>query len=99
MLIITGTFRVPPLNLDAARPHMAAMIAASRAEDGCLHYSYGEDVLDAGLIRVTEHWASREALAAHGLADHIRAWRASWPALGIGERDLTLFAADEGVAC
>jgi len=99
MLVITGTFRVPPANLDAARPDMAAMIAASRAEDGCLHYSYGEDLLDRGLIHVTEHWASREALAAHGRAEHIKAWRASWPGLGIGERDLTLFEADQGAAC
>ena len=98
MLVITGTFRVPPGNLGAARPHMAAMIAGSRTEAGCLHYSYGEDLLDPGLIHVTEHWASREALAAHGEAAHIKAWRASWPALGIGERDLTLFEADEGVA-
>lgn len=96
MLVITGTFRVPPPNLDAARPHMAAMIAASRAESGCLHYSYGEDVLEAGLIRVTEHWADREMLAAHGEAEHIKAWRAAWPRLGIGERDLILFEADAG---
>lgn len=98
MLVITGTFRIPAHNVDAARAYMAAMIAASRAEAGCLHYIYGEDVLEPGLIHVTEHWASREALAAHGAADHIKAWRAIWPALGIGERDLTLFEADEGVA-
>lgn len=91
MLVITGTFRVPPANLDAARPVMAAMIEASRAEAGCLHYSYGEDVLEPGLIHVTEHWDSAEALAAHGQADHIKAWRAAWPGLGIGARDLTLY--------
>lgn len=96
MLVITGTFRVPSANVEAARPVMGAMIAASRAEAGCLHYSYGEDVLEPGLIHVTEHWATAEALAAHGQADHIRAWRAAWPALGIGERDLTLFDADGG---
>ncbi|RYD48164.1 MAG: antibiotic biosynthesis monooxygenase [Sphingomonadales bacterium] len=99
MLVITGTFRLPPHNLDAARPHMAAMIAASRAESGCLHYSYGEDVLDPGLVHVTEHWVTREALTAHGAAPHIKAWRAIWPALGIGERDLTLFETEDGVAC
>ena len=99
MLVITGTFRVPPHHLDDARPHMAAMIAASRAEAGCLHYSYGEDLLDRGVIHVAEHWASREALAAHGVAEHIKTWRASWPGLGIGERDLTLFEADEGTPC
>lgn len=90
MLVITGTFRVPAHAIEAARPHMAAMIAASRAEPGCLHYSYGEDVLDPGLIHVTEHWADRAALDAHGRAAHIAAWRAAWPGLGIGERELTL---------
>ena len=98
MLIVTGTFRVPPNNLAAARPHMAAMIAASRAEAGCLHYSYGEDLLEPGLIHVIEHWQTGAALAAHGQADHIRTWRAAWPALGIGERYLTLFEADGGAA-
>lgn len=98
MLVITGTFRVPPDKLDAARPAMAVMIAASRVEPGCLHYSYGEDVLEPGLIHVAEHWATREALSAHAESPHIAAWRAAWPALGIGDRDLTLFAADDGVA-
>ncbi|RYY47543.1 MAG: antibiotic biosynthesis monooxygenase [Sphingomonadales bacterium] len=96
MLVITGTFRVPPHQLAAARPHMAAMIAASRAEPGCLHYSYGEDVLDAGLIHVTEHWADHATLAAHGTSDHIKAWRGAWPPLGIGERNLILFDAGKG---
>jgi len=98
MLIMTGTYRVPPRNLAAARPHMAAMIAASRAERGCLHYSYGEDVLEAGLIHVSERWTDRESLAAHGRAAHMAAWRAAWPALGIGERDLVLYEAAYGVA-
>lgn len=97
-LLIIGTYRVPPANLDAARPAMAAMVAGSRAEAGCLAYSYGEDVLVPGLIHVTERWADRESLAAHGAAAHMAAWRAAWPALGIGERDLVLYAADAGVA-
>ncbi|MBQ1498328.1 MAG: antibiotic biosynthesis monooxygenase [Sphingomonas sp.] len=96
MLIITGTFRLPPANLHAARQAMAAMVAASRVEAGCLHYSYGEDVFDPGLIHVTEHWADHATLAAHGTSPHIRAWRAAWPGLGIGDRDLTLFEADGG---
>ncbi len=41
---------------------MAAMITASRAETGCLGYSYAEDVLDPGLIRVCELWTDLAAL-------------------------------------
>jgi len=99
MLIITGTFRVPPSSMDAARGVMAAMVAGSRAELGCLHYSYGEDVLDPGLIHVTEHWADRTMLEAHWASPHIQDWRAAWPGLGIGERALTLFETDAGHAC
>jgi quinol monooxygenase YgiN len=93
LLLIVGTFRLAPAALDAARPAMRAMIEASRAEAGCLHYSYAEDVLDPGLIRVTEQWRDPAALDAHFAMPHIQAWRAAWPALGIGERALTLWQA------
>jgi len=41
--------RLPANRLEAARVIMAEMIEASRAEAGCLEYSYAEDVLDRGL--------------------------------------------------
>jgi quinol monooxygenase YgiN len=59
MLLITGTFRIPPERLAEARPAMAAMIAASRAEAGCLDYSYAEDLLEPGLIRVTDRTSGK----------------------------------------
>jgi quinol monooxygenase YgiN len=91
MLVIAGTIRVPPANVAALRPHMLAMLAASRAEDGCLVYSYAEDIAEPGLIRVFEAWRDRAALDAHLATDHLAAWRAAWPALGVGERRLTAY--------
>ncbi len=91
MLVIAGTIRVPPDNLAALRPHMLAMLAASRAEDGCLVYSYAEDIEEPGLIRVFEVWRDRSALDAHLGTDHLAAWRAAWPELGVGERRLTAY--------
>jgi quinol monooxygenase YgiN len=35
-LIVAGTVRVPAENLNSFRPQMLAMLAASRAEDGCI---------------------------------------------------------------
>jgi quinol monooxygenase YgiN len=73
MIIIEGTVRVPPERVEAARPAMETMIRASRAEAGCLDYAYSLDVLDPGLVRVTERWESRGRIqgafrhAAHGL--------------------------------
>lgn len=98
MILIVGTFRVDPAQLNAARPVMARMMTASRAEDGCIQYSYAEDLLDPGLIHVIEKWRDRETLAAHSMAPHLHEWRAAWPGLGIGERDLTLYDGDTGTA-
>jgi quinol monooxygenase YgiN len=95
MLVIIGTIRLPPGRLDATRPVMERMVRASRAEEGCLEYSYAQDVLDAGLVRVTEVWRDRAALDAHFRTPHIADWRSSWPALGIGERNLVLYEAGE----
>lgn len=90
-VIVAGVFRAPTQALAALRPHMAAMISASRAEPGCLGYSYAEDVLEPGLIRVFEAWSDAKALEAHLASPHIARWRAAWAELGVGGRDLTLY--------
>jgi quinol monooxygenase YgiN len=88
MLIVAGTVRVPPANLDAFRPRMAAMMAASQAEDGCLDYTYAEDVTQPGLIHVFERWEGPGALEAHFQTPHLAAWRAAWPSFGVSDRRL-----------
>ena len=87
-IIIAGTVRVPPENLAGLKPHQLRMLAASRAEDGCLTYSYGEDVADPGLIRVFEVWRDQAAIDAHFQADHMAVWRAACAEHGVSERKL-----------
>jgi quinol monooxygenase YgiN len=89
-LLITGVFRVPPENLEALRPHMAAVIMASRAEAGCLDYAYSEDLLEPGLIRVFERWTDQASLDVHFAAPHMGAWKTAREALGFHGRDLVL---------
>lgn len=90
-VLIAGTVRVPPENLDRFRPHMETMLAASRAEDGCLAYSYAVDVADPGLVRVFEAWRDEAALQAHFQTPHMAAWRAAWPQFGVSDRNLSLY--------
>ena len=90
-VIIAGAMRVPPEHLPGLKPHMQAMLTASRAEDGCLTYSYGEDVAEPGLIRVFEAWRDQAAIDAHFKAAHMAAWRAAWPAFGVSERRLSAY--------
>ena len=94
MILIEGAVRLPVENLEKARPHMLAMIAASRAEAGCIDYAYAQDLSDPALVRVVERWVSKAALEAHFASAHLTAWRAMWPALGIGARDLRAYEAE-----
>ncbi|MEX1250392.1 MAG: putative quinol monooxygenase [Hyphomonas sp.] len=94
MIVIEGTVRIPPENLEAARPVMKQMIRASRAEPGCIDYAYAVDVLDPGLVRVTERWETRAALTAHFAAAHMATWRSFSPQLGITDRSLRLYEAN-----
>jgi quinol monooxygenase YgiN len=87
-VIVAGTVRVPPENVARFRPHMEAMLAASRAEDGCIEYAYAVDVADPGLIRVFEVWRDQAALEAHFRTNHMAEWRAQWPPFGVSERRL-----------
>ncbi|MGH6967180.1 MAG: putative quinol monooxygenase [Phenylobacterium sp.] len=90
-LVIAGTVRVPPENLERFKPHMQAMLTASRAEDGCLEYSYAEDVAVPGLIRVFETWRDQAALDAHFQTAHMATWRSHWPEFQVSDRQLKLY--------
>ena len=80
-VIVAGTVRVPPHNVDAFRPHMIAMMTATRAED----------VGEPGLIHVFEIWRDQAALDAHFTTPHMAAWRAAWPGFGVTDRRLSVY--------
>ncbi len=64
-------------DFEAVRSAAAAQIAASRAEGGCIDYTYAIDVVDPQIMRVLERWQSWEALEAHFKQPHMDAWRAA----------------------
>ena len=89
MLVVIGSFRLPPGQHSAARDAMAKVIAASRAEAGCIAYAFAEDVIEAGLYRVSELWANQAALDAHFATPHMDVWRAEREALGMTDREIS----------
>lgn len=91
MIVVAGTVRIDPAKLDLARAEMVKMVSVSRAEDGCITYSYAIDVLEPCLVHVFEVWRDRAALERHFKTPHIAAWRATWPAIGISDRKLELY--------
>ena len=91
-IVVAGTFRVPPDNLPGLRPHMNAIVAATRAEEGCEVYSYGEDVVEPGLFRVFEIWRDQACVDAHMQSAHMKAWQEARAAAGLYDRDIKLYA-------
>jgi quinol monooxygenase YgiN len=74
---------------------MRIMIESSRSEDRCVEFCYAQDVLDSGLIHVKEVRRDRASLDQHFVSGHVADWRASWPGLGIKDRDLRAYEVGE----
>ncbi|MEO5587440.1 MAG: putative quinol monooxygenase [Novosphingobium sp.] len=91
MILVAGTFRLPLESWVAGREALIRVIEATRAEPGCADYAYAEDVLEPGLFRVSEVWASREALAVHFETPHMKQWQREREALGMTDREMRAF--------
>ena len=95
MILIAGTVRFPAEQMPAARPVMARMVTETRAEDGCIQYAFAEDVLDPGLIHISELWRDAAALDRHREAPHMARWRSEGEELGVHGRDLRFYEVGE----
>lgn len=89
MIIVEGFVRLADAG-DFARIRAAAeaQVNASRAESGCIEYTYAIDVQDPCLMRVLERWQSWDALDAHFQQPHMIPWRATLANTNIAERSL-----------
>lgn len=93
MVILAGTIRIESGKRDAAVRVLQPLIAATRAEPGCLSYAFAFDLLDDHLLRIFEVFRDEAALAAHRASAHMAEWRAVAPSLGISDRDLWQYEA------
>lgn len=89
MIIVEGFVRMANAgDFETVRGAAEAQIEASKAEGGCIDYTYAIDVLDPQIMRVLERWQSWEALEAHFKEPHMGAWRAALSDIKFLERDL-----------
>jgi len=94
MIIVSGKVVVAEGVAEKLRGEMETVIAATRAEAGCIDYRYGTDVLEPNVILVLEYWENWDALKAHGQAPHMKSWGAAMTAAGIVSRDLSAVEVD-----
>jgi quinol monooxygenase YgiN len=91
MIVVLASFRMPPEHIASAKALLPGVVAATRAEDGCIAYDVSEDAFEAGVFRVAERWASEEALQAHFATPHMAQWGAARAAMGMTDRKVTVF--------
>ena len=77
MIQINGTIKLGRPIDAATRKAIVDMVRASRAEDGCLDYTFAADLADPDTLVLFERWRDRAALDAHGIRSHGR-FRTSW---------------------
>jgi quinol monooxygenase YgiN len=65
MVIVIGTFVVDPDRRTEFIAERHERMRTSRAEAGCLEYTFAADPLQAGRVLLTERWADQAALDAH----------------------------------
>ena len=65
MVIIAGTARIAPAKREELLEAARRMIAASRAEPGCISYRYAFDIDDDALVHFFEVWQDDEAVRVH----------------------------------
>ena len=83
--------------LDAAtRKALVEMVRASRAEDGCIDYSFASDLADPDTLVLFERWRDQQALDAHGKSAHMEQFRQVMAANPPEKRDLRRYHTDVG---
>jgi quinol monooxygenase YgiN len=65
VVIVAGIFEVDPEQRDAFVAGRFDRMRTSRAEQGCLEYTFSAHPLDPGRVLLYERWANQEDLDAH----------------------------------
>jgi quinol monooxygenase YgiN len=65
VIIVNGTFEVDPAERDAFLTERLPRMRSSRAEAGCLEYTFAADPLQDDRVVLFERWESQAHLDAH----------------------------------
>lgn len=74
---------------------IAKMEQASRAEEGCLDYTFSVELNDPSVIRITEKWDTLESLMAHMKMPHMAQFQEAMGAHPPKSMDLKFYEVTE----
>ena len=88
MLVIAGHVKIDPASRDGAVAASIEMMRETRAEPGCISYTFSEDLEEPGTFRIFEEWVSQEALDAHFSSPHMATFQGVVGSLGVREMEV-----------
>ena len=91
MLIVIGSATAAPGRRDELVAAAQVIASATRADAGCLAYSFSADVEDPDRILGIEIWADRAALDEHMGHPHTEEFLRIAPALVVGEPVMSFY--------
>jgi quinol monooxygenase YgiN len=74
MLIIAGSLSFDPSDHDDVIAGLQEVTERSRADNGCVEYTWAEDLESPNVFRFFECWESQELFDAHLAAPHEKAF-------------------------
>jgi quinol monooxygenase YgiN len=94
MVVVMGSVRTAPGEIDRLMADLTALVTATRAEDGCELYAVARDLLDPQVLHISELWRDRQALTAHFATPHVAAFNAVLASAKIESMRAVAYAAD-----
>lgn len=96
MMVIMGRLKAAGGKRDELKKLCASLVGPSRAEPGCVSYSFLEDQMEEGTFIFFEEWRDRDAINHHFDQPYFRQAMAILPAL-LGARPMIKIYSVAGV--
>ena len=71
-IVLIARLKIKSGSVEAAKQAALAIIADSRAEDGCLNYDFHQAIDDETVFVWHETWENKAAIDAHGASAHFK---------------------------
>lgn len=96
MLIVLAKAKVTEEALSQAKDAISAMVEASNAEEGCIAYSFTQDLLDPTSMHIVEKWRDDAALAEHFATPHMATFQKAIAELDVEVTEALKYQSDDG---
>ncbi|MDQ3042523.1 MAG: antibiotic biosynthesis monooxygenase, partial [Acidobacteriota bacterium] len=71
-IVLIARLKIKSGSVEAAKQAALAIIADSRAENGCLNYDFHQAIDDETIFVWHETWENKAAIDAHGASKHFK---------------------------